>query len=62
MSNNKILKDLLSEKLINIVSYLRRLDIQKEAIDNEEYIKLLNEEIDFYKNKLCDYSILLKNI
>ena len=58
-----LLKDLLSEKLINIISYLRRLDIQKEAIDNnEEYIKLLNEEIDFYKNKLCDYSILLKNI
>ena len=58
-----VLKDLLSEKLINIISYLRRLDIQKNAIDNnEEYIKLLNEEIDFYKNKLCDYSILLKNI
>ena len=56
--------DLLSEKLINIISYLRRLNIQKEAIidNNEEYIKLLNEEIDFYKNKLCDYSILLKNI
>ena len=55
--------DLLSEKLINIISYLRRLDIQKNAIDNnEECIKLLNEEIDFYKNKLCDYSILLKNI
>ena len=55
-------KSIISKKLLNVISYLLNLDIQKNEINNEDYIKLINEEKEFYKKKLYEYSILYTNI
>ena len=55
-------KSIISKKLLNVINYLLNLDIQKNEINNEDYIKLINEEKEFYKKKLYDYSILYTSI
>ena len=55
-------KCIISNKLMNIISYLKLLNIQRDEMKNENYIKLINDEIDFYKKKLIDYSNLYVNI
>ena len=52
----------LAKKLTNVINYLHSLDIQKNDITNDIYIQLINDEIDFYKKKLYDYSNLYVNI
>ena len=57
------MQDYLLKKIHQICQYLLRLDSQTEDTSNESYKKLINEEIDFYKNKLIEYSKLYeKNI
>jgi hypothetical protein len=55
-------KSIISKKLLNVINYLLNLDIQKNEINNEDYIKLINEEKEFYNKKLYEYSILYTNI
>ena len=57
------MKEYLLKKINHICQYLLRLDIQTEDTNDETYKKLINEEIEFYKNKLIEYSKLYeKNI
>jgi ABC-type taurine transport system substrate-binding protein len=71
MSDSEILNNLknlishkciIAKKLNNVINYLHSLDIQKSELADDTYIKLINEEIDFYKKKLYDYSHLYVNI
>ena len=55
-------KCLIAKKLTNVINYLHSLDIQKSELTNDIYIQLINDEIDFYKKKLYDYSNLYVNI
>ena len=47
---------------MNVILYLQRLNIQSDELKNENYKQLINDEIDFYKKKLIDYSNLYINI
>ena len=55
-------KFIVAKKLINVINYLHSLDIQKSELTNDIYIQLINDEIEFYKKKLYDYSNLYVNI
>ena len=50
-----------AKKLNNVITYLHSLDIQKSELADDTYIQLINEEIDFYKKKVYDYSNLYEN-
>ena len=52
----------VAKKLINAINCLHSLDIQKSELTNDIYIQLINDEIEFYKKKLYDYSNLYVNI
>ena len=68
MSDSENLEDLLksksivSSKIMNVILYLQRLIIQRDELKNENYKQIINDEIDFYKKKLIDYSNLYMNI
>ena len=68
MSDSKNVEDLLksksivSSKIMNVILYLQRLIIQRDELKNENYKQIINDEIDFYKKKLIDYSNLYVNI
>ena len=49
-------------KINNIVHYLIVLESHKIDSIDDNYIKLINEEIEFYKNKLYDYCKLYANV
>ena len=55
-------KSIVSSKIMNVILYLQRLNIQSDELKNENYKQLINDEIDFYKKKLIDYSNLYVNI
>jgi len=55
-------KSIVSSKIMNVILYLQRLNIQSDELKNENYKQLINDEIDFYKKKLIDYSNLYINI
>ena len=55
-------KSIVSSKIMNVLLYLQRLNIQSDELKNENYKQLINDEIDFYKKKLIDYSNLYINI
>ena len=55
-------KSIVSGKIMNVILYLQRLIIQRDELKNENYKQIINDEIDFYKKKLIDYSNLYVNI
>ena len=55
-------KSIVSSKIMNVILYLQRLNIQSDELKNKNYKQLINYEIDFYKKKLIDYSNLYINI
>ena len=55
-------KSIVSSKIMNVILYLQRLNIQSDELKNENYKQLINDEIDFHKKKLIDYSNLYINI
>ena len=55
-------KSIVSSKIMNVILYLQRLIIQRDELKNENYKQIINDEIDFYKKKLIDYSNLYVNI
>ena len=55
-------KSIVSSKIMNVILYLQRLIIQRDELKNENYKQIINDEIDFYKKKLIDYSNLYINI
>ena len=55
-------KSIISVKLMNVINYLQRLVIERDEFGSENYKQLINDEIDFYKKKLIDYSNLYVNI
>ena len=55
-------KSIVSSKIMNVILYLQRLNIQSDELKNKNYKQLINDEIDFYKKKLIDYSNLYINI
>ena len=49
-------------KINNIVHYLIVLEAQKIESTDEHYVKLISEEIEFYKKKLFEYSKIYANV
>jgi hypothetical protein len=49
------------EFILTLINHLQLLSIKKEEAHNENYIRLLDDEIDFYKKKVYDYSNLYEN-
>ena len=49
-------------KINNIVHYLIVLETHRTETTDENYIKLIIEEIEFYKKKLYEYSKIYANV
>lgn len=49
-------------KINNIVHYLMVLETQKIEATDDNYVKLISEEIEFYKKKLYDYCKIYANV
>ena len=52
------MKNIISQKIFNILKYLENLNNKIKEKENKNYLILIDDEINFYKTKLIEYTTL----